>query len=95
MRTTLFSKPPDCHFYLNISSCHPSHVLKNIIEWQFIGLQCICSEKLDYIFNSKIICNNFVDHGFLEKELRNSIKQVPEMDRNTLLQNRNEENKDL
>ena len=41
------------------------------------------------------MCNNFVEHGFLEKKLRNSIKQVPEMDRNKLLQNRNQENEDL
>ena len=30
LRTTLFTKPTDSHFYLNISYCHPSHVLKNI-----------------------------------------------------------------
>ena len=28
LRTTLFTKPTDSHFYLNTSSCHPSHVLK-------------------------------------------------------------------
>ena len=38
------------------------------------------------------MCNNFVE---IEKKLRNSIKQVPEMDRNKLLQNRNQENEDL
>ena len=30
LRTTLFTKPADSHFYLNTSSCHPSHVVKNI-----------------------------------------------------------------
>ena len=30
LRTTLFTKPADSHFRLNTSSCHPSHVLKNI-----------------------------------------------------------------
>ena len=28
LRTTLLTKPADSHFYLNTSSCHPSHVLK-------------------------------------------------------------------
>ena len=28
LRTTLFTKPTNSHFYLNTSSCHPSHVLK-------------------------------------------------------------------
>ena len=31
----LFTKPRDSHFYLNTSSCHPSHV-KNITKGQFI-----------------------------------------------------------
>ena len=30
LRTTLFTKPTDSHFYLNTSSCHSSHVVKNI-----------------------------------------------------------------
>ena len=30
LRTTLFTKPTDSHFYLNTSYCHPSHVLKYI-----------------------------------------------------------------
>ena len=39
---TLFAKPTDSHFYLNISSCNPSHILKNIPKGQFIRLQRIC-----------------------------------------------------
>ena len=45
LRTTLFTKATDSHFYLNTSSCHPSQVLKNIPKRQFIGLRCICSRK--------------------------------------------------
>ena len=36
LRTILFTKPIDSHFYVNNSSCHPSHVLKNILKGQFI-----------------------------------------------------------
>ena len=36
LRTTLFTKHTDSHFYLNTSSCHPSRVLKNIPKGQFI-----------------------------------------------------------
>ena len=36
LRTTLFTKHTDTHFYLNTSSCHPSRVLKNIPKGQFI-----------------------------------------------------------
>ena len=27
LRTTLFTKPTDSHFYLNTSSCHPSYIV--------------------------------------------------------------------
>ena len=32
LRTPLFTKPPDSHFYLNTSSYHPFHVLKIILK---------------------------------------------------------------
>ena len=43
--TTLFNKPTDSHFYLNTSSCHPSHILKNIPKGQFIPLRHICLQE--------------------------------------------------
>ena len=42
---TLFNKPTDSHFYLNTSSCHPSHILKNIPKGQFIPLRHICLQE--------------------------------------------------
>ena len=36
------AKPADSHFYLNTSSCYPSHVLKSVPKGQFIRLQHIC-----------------------------------------------------
>ena len=45
LRTTLFIKHTDSYFYLNNSSCHPAHVLKNIPKGQFIRFQRICSQK--------------------------------------------------
>ena len=38
LRTILFTKPTDTCFCLNASSCHSSHVLKNILKGQFIRL---------------------------------------------------------
>ena len=74
LRTTL--KPTDSHFYLIASSCHPSHVLKNIPKGQFIRLRRICSRKSDYLLNSEILCKKFIERGFHEKELKKTIKQV-------------------
>ena len=35
LRKILFTKLTDSHFYINTSSCHPSHVPKNIPKGQF------------------------------------------------------------
>ena len=94
LSTTLFTKPTDSPFYLNTSSCHPSHVLKNILKGQFIRLRRICSRKSDYLLNSEILCKQFIERGFHEKELKKTIKQVAKMDRNELLRVRIRENKD-
>ena len=45
--TTLFNKATDSHFYLNTSSCHPSHILKNMPKGQFIPLRHICLQESD------------------------------------------------
>ena len=70
------TKPTDSHFYLNTSSCHRSHALKNIPKWQVIQLRRICSRKLAYLLNSEILCKTFLERGFHEKELKRAIKQV-------------------
>ena len=76
LKITLLTKPRDFHFYLNTSSCHPSHVLKNIPKGQSIRLRRICSRKSDYLLNSEILCKQFIERGFHEKELKKTIKQV-------------------
>ena len=94
LRTTLFTKPTDSHFYLSTSSCHSSYVLKNIPKGQFIRLRRICSRKSDYLLKSEILCKRFIERGFHEKELKKTIKQVAKMDRNELVRDRIRENKD-
>ena len=44
--------------------------------------------------NSEILCKQFIERGFHEKELKKTIKQVAKMDRNELLRDRIRENKD-
>ena len=63
--TTLFTKPTDSNFYRNTSSCHTSRVLKIIPKGQFIRLRRICSQKPDYLLNSKILCRKFTEPDFL------------------------------
>ena len=94
LRTTLFTKPTDSHFYVDTTSCHLSHVLKNILKGQFIRLKGICSRKSDYLLNSELLCKQFTERGFLEKKFKKTIKQVAKVDRNELLRDQIRENKD-
>ena len=80
LRRTLFTKHTDFHFYLNTSSCHPSHVPENIPKGQFIRLRRICSRKSDYLLNSEILCKQSIERGFHEKEFKKTIKQVAKID---------------
>ena len=45
--------------------------------------------------NSEILCKQFIERGFHEKELKKTIKQVAKMDGNELLRDQIRENKDL
>ncbi len=45
LKTNLYSKPTDAFLYLNTTSSHPKHVIKNIPKGQFIRIRRICSEK--------------------------------------------------
>ena len=94
LRTNVFTKLTDSHFYPNTSSCHPSRVLKNIPKGQFIRLQRICSQKSDYLLNSKVLCKKFIERGYHEKESKETIKQIVNMGRNQLLRDRSRENND-
>ena len=94
LKTTLFSKPTDAHLYLNKSSNHPRHVLKNLPKGQFIRIRRICSDLSEYIKNSDILCNFFIKRGYSEKVLRATIKEVCSIKRQDLLQDRPKEKRD-
>ena len=76
LRTTLFTYRTHSYFHLNISSCHPSHVLKNMLKEQFTRLRRVCSRKSGNQLNSEVLRKKFIERGFHEKELKKTIKQV-------------------
>ena len=59
---------------------------KHLPKGQFIQLRRICSRKLDYLLNSEILREVFIEPSFRE--------QVAKRDRNELLRDRIQENKD-
>ena len=50
--TTVFSKFTDADIYLNCKSCHPQHMIRNILKSQFVRFRKICSNTSDYIRKS-------------------------------------------
>ena len=94
LETTLYTKPTDGHMYLNRSSCHPRHVIKNIPKGQFIRIRRICSQKSEYFRHGRVLISHFVKHGYSESKLKEVLKLVSDIPRESLLvesQSQNEE----
>ena len=62
------------HLYLNSKSSHPRHVIKNIPKGQFVRVRRICSEIEDFDQSVKDLKKYFMERGYKETELQNSIK---------------------
>ena len=52
IKTSVYTKPTDAHLYLNASSCHPKHTIRNLPKGQFIRYKRICSDKNDFLRQS-------------------------------------------
>ena len=88
LETSLYSKPTDAHMYLNTSSNHPKHVIKNIPKGQFIRIRRICSNTDEYRGNAQILSNYLEKRGYDRKALVEVIKEVSQIDRKDLLLDR-------
>ena len=88
IKTDVYSKPTDAHIYLNSTSFHPKHVLKNIPKGQFIRLRRICSDTTDYIKHSNEFIHYFTYAGYDTNKLHKISQEVIKMKRTDLLLNR-------
>ena len=94
LKTNLYSKPTDAFLYLNKSSNHPKHVIDNIPKGQFIRIRRICSNKDDYFSNCGKLCSFFIKRGYENRTLQKTIKDVAQVERDTLLEDIISEKKD-
>jgi len=85
LQTTLFTKPTDAHIYLNASSNHPSHVIKNLPKGQFIRVRRICSEKAEYFSHARQMLQYFLLRGYSESILKKTLQEVSCISRDELL----------
>ena len=92
--TTIYSKPTDAHVYLNPTSSHPLHVIKNIPKGQLTRLRRICSDSFDFITQSRRYIQYFVDQGYNKSELVKLAKEITHMKREDLFTPKEEPKKD-
>ena len=94
LSTSIYSKPTDAHIYLNPTSSHPLHVIKNIPKGQFTRLRRICSDTFDFIEQSKIYLQYFINQGYNKESLINQMYEVTKMNRDDLLKPKERKQKD-
>ena len=94
LTTNLYTKPTDAFVYLNKSSNHPKHVTSNIPKGQFIRIRRICSEKNDFITNCRTLSSYFIKRGYQQNDLLRTMKEVSEIPRSKLLEEKSKDKKD-
>ena len=94
LKTKVYEKITNAHLYLNKSSCHPGHVIKNIPKGQFVRIRRICSDLEDYLDHSMQISKYFIKRGYNKNQLEDTIKTVSQISRSDLLSDRKKEIKD-
>ena len=95
LTTTLYTKPTDAHLFLNKSSDHPPHVIKNLPRGQFIRIRRICSDKLDYLKQSRKHAQFFIERGYNANKINKHIKEVGDICRESLLVEKDKVEKDI
>ena len=64
LKTNLYSKPTDCHQFLDFRSSHPMHVKKSIIYSQGLRIKRLCSSDVDFDNNLKEMEKWFENRGY-------------------------------
>ena len=73
LQTKPFSKPCDNHQYLNPTSCHPSHTLKNIPYCIAYSVFKITSEPSEYIKAKAEFSSYLSDRGYSMQCIKESL----------------------
>lgn len=94
LTTTIYSKPTDSHIYLNTSSSHPEHVIKNIPKGQLLRLRRICSSTTDFIQQCNIYINYFINRGYKKEKLETLAKDMIKLNRDELLKTKDKIKRD-
>lgn len=86
--TKSYFKPTDRNVYIPLSSYHHPIWLKNTPERQFISIRGNCWSLTDYYSQSEVLSSRFVEKGYDDREIVNTIQQVVAIQRETFLEDR-------
>ena len=91
--TELYSKPTDCHQYLDYMSSHPRHIKESIIYSQGLRIKRLCSSDIECNKNLDSCQTWFMSRGYPSELVKRQLKSVKETSRETLLSGKNVERK--
>ena len=83
IETDLYSKPTDCHNYLQWNSCHPRSTKKGIPYSQALRLRRICSNPIDFTKRLHMLEGYFRKGGYPPKYIKPAflgVKAIPRLD---------------
>ena len=84
--TDLYSKPTDCHQFLEFNSAHPIHIKTSIIYSQGLRIKRLCSSSLAFKNTLRVCASWFAKRDYhkklvdkpLRKVLENRLEQLSE-----------------
>ena len=85
LQTTLYSKPSDTHAYLVPTSCHPTHIVRNIPYGVAIRCKRICSEASEYEKHTVKFMKFFESRGYNRDFIHKEFQRANLRSRNSLL----------
>ena len=78
LETDLYSKPTDCHQFLEFNSAHPIHIKKSIVYSQGLRIKRLCSSSLAFENHLESIRSWFGKRGYPKKLVDNQLRRVVE-----------------
>lgn len=83
--TSMFSKPSDTFAYMVPTSCHPTHIAKNIPYGVANRCKRLCTEQAEFEKHTSRLIQNFKDRGYSATFVESEFVKVDLLDRKELI----------
>ena len=92
LQTTLYKKPTDSQCFLHSKSAHPKTLKDSIPYSQALRIKRICSTIQEFNKHSDNLLKRFVERGYKEFFIKEQIKRVEYLNRDSLLEEKTRNN---